>query len=133
MDIPLAALTGLQIEFQVRVRRGRLARMVNRTFRKGGAAQICMQNHASCVNYRAQRVMQRSSQLPLDGVFDPSQRQVQRVLGDESIGNLTAQIFENSPYRAGHDCHAVASSQRSHVLPAQKLVGRWELAEELIS
>ena len=63
MHITLAALSGSEIELQVRVSSGGLPNVAERTLRQGSPAQICMQDHARAIDHRAQRIAESAAEF----------------------------------------------------------------------
>jgi hypothetical protein len=104
VHIALAALTGFDIEFQIRVGRGGVSNVVNCSRRERRSSQICVQDYSRRVDYRSQRILQRLPKLALDGAFEVTQRKVNQVAVEPACLDLVSQIRQHGPRGLG-DCN----------------------------
>ena len=79
MDVALAAVSGLDIELEIRISGSGISNMLQCGGRERRASQVGVQDHAGGVDDRTQRVSQRLPNLALDCIRDSREGEVDSV------------------------------------------------------
>ncbi len=79
VDITLATSASANVKLKIGITGGGLANVLDRRLAQRSAAQVGVQNHASGVDYRAQRITQCLAELICDRPRETGERKLHRI------------------------------------------------------